>query len=230
MPPPVCHWVCCPPEPQRSKLVDRFLLAQPVTLCHMVCRTSQRLLLASFGPNIYNDEFRLVVLAEDKVDYWALMATPFKPFTVSAWIWITALVGYMSLAMYITEPEEVDIEDNESLVDRITDLIGIQNDRYPFLAMLDKTLTSLAKCMYNGLMAFTSGAPVQEAQSFPSRVISSGFAAFGLIILTAYTASSAAALVADTKRSSINSIDDVIAMGPNVKVCVRSASESLSAF
>jgi hypothetical protein len=41
--------------------------------------------------------------------------------------------------------------------------------------------------------------------------------------LTAYTASSAAALVADASSGSINSIDDVIAMGATVKVCVRTA-------
>lgn len=38
--------------------------------------TSQRLLLSSFGPNIYNDEFRLIVLAEDSIDWLTLMGTP----------------------------------------------------------------------------------------------------------------------------------------------------------
>eukprot|EP01043_Picozoa_sp_COSAG02_P063185 COSAG02_NODE_8891_length_2406_cov_2.353273_4_plen_78_part_01 len=66
-------------------------------------------------------------------------------------------------------------------------------------------------------------APVQDAENFPMRVISAGFAAFILIILTAYTASSAAALVADARSGSINSLDDVLAMGAAAKVCIRSA-------
>ena len=44
-------------------------------------------------------------------------------------------------------------------------------------------------------------------------MIYAGFTGFGLIILTAYTASSAAALVADVSGGAINSLDDVIAIG-----------------
>lgn len=113
----------------------------------------------------------------------ALRERRFKPFTSTAWWAIAGLVMYMSCALYLMEPDEIDIDDI-SFLDRFTDVIGIQNDRYWWLATLDNVMTFGAKCTYFGVTAFTSGAPVQEASNFPSRVISAGFATFGLIIVS----------------------------------------------
>ena len=51
---------------------------------------------------------------------------------------------------------------------------------------MDYGLSFFMKSVYYGVIGFTSGAPVVEPVSFPGRVIYAGFAAFGLIILTAY--------------------------------------------
>jgi hypothetical protein len=106
---------------------------------------------------------------------------------------------YMSCALYLMEPDEIDIDDI-SFLDRFTDVIGIQNDRYWWLATLDNVMTFGAKCTYFGVTAFTSGAPVQEASNFPSRVISAGFATFGLIIVSQPATSQPASQPASQQR------------------------------
>ena len=170
------------------------------------------------------DEFRLLTLESGDVDYWTLLMTPFQPFTNTAWLYIILLVLYMSIALLIMEAEEIDPQET-TLLDHITDWVGVENGSHPWLAQVDKVLSFVMKSVFNGMVSFTSGAPVQDPTSFPGRVIYAGFAGFGLIILTAYTASSAAALVADASGASISSLDDVIAMGDTARVCVRSAME-----
>lgn len=182
--------------------------------------SAERLSLAPFSPTIYTDEVRLVVLPADDtgLDYWAMLATPFAPFTSTAWWIIAALALFSSAALLVIEVEDIDPDDDRFL-NLVTNKFGIRNDSHPFLWALDRTFSSVAKCCYHGVLSFTSGSLVQKSDSLPGRIVYAGFAAFGLIILTAYTASSAATLVANNKPT-IQSIDDVIAMGPSAAVCV----------
>lgn len=75
--------------------------------------TIERLQLATFSSTLYNDDWRLVVLAREgestswlprSIDeLWSHMKTPLMPFTTSAWLWIMATVLYMSVALHFVE-------------------------------------------------------------------------------------------------------------------------------
>ena len=116
-----------------------------------VWMTSQRLMLASFGPSLYNDEFRLVVQAEDDIDWQSLMLTPFQPFTPAAWTCIVCVVLYMAMALNATEQEPFD-EDEVTLLDHLTDLVGVANITHPWLKAADQytsfVLKSCCKFVY----------------------------------------------------------------------------------
>lgn len=87
-------------------------------------------------------------------------------------------------------------------------------------------------CRVDAALSFTNGHVVQLGDAseqggtgVPEKIVTVGFAMFGLIILTAYTASSAAALVVDAQAGTIKNMQDLIDSGG--KVCVRTAIEGM---
>jgi hypothetical protein len=182
--------------------------------------TPERLLLTSFTPALYEDEFRLIAPMSAKPDFVQILLGPFKPFTVSAWTWITILVFFQSIAMSVLEPEEID-HDELTLADHIAQRLGLNIHDKPFLHFIDSELSWMVKCVWQSVMSFTSGAPVLETTTFPGRLVSLGFSVFGLVVLTAYTAALAAGLAVPPGGGPIQGLADVIATGK--PLCIMNA-------
>ena len=141
--------------------------------------TMQRRALASFTGSMYEDEFKLIVpVTQPETDYIAKMMGPLKPFTYPAWFWILFSVLYFSVSFsYIerrTMLEETE-EDEYSLTNNIAQVLGVDLQRSPKLYFMDRVLSGLIKSSYEGLLGFTSMAPVNDTASFPGRVLTSGF-------------------------------------------------------
>jgi hypothetical protein len=192
------------------------------------------MLMAPFTSSVYTDEFRLIVpLVDEPTDLWTLCKTPFRPFTATAWFWIAATVFYMAWCLDVVEGPPV----GERMPAGYYHFIGkimTDDDGKPessespslLTKILDWTVGRTAFALYNGVIAFTGGGSHLDGEdggdTTPGKLIKVGFNIFGLIVLTAYTASSAAGLVVAGQRGTIESIDDVAKI-PGAKLCVRTA-------
>jgi hypothetical protein len=190
--------------------------------------------MAPFTGSIYTDEFRLIVpLAGEPTDLWTLCMTPFRPFKASAWFWIAVTVFYMAWCLDVVEGPPV----GERMPTGYYHFIGkiLKDDdgnpestENPSLLtkVLDCTIGRTVFALYNGAIAFTGGGSHLDGedggQTAPGKLIKVGFNIFGLIVLTAYTASSAAGLVVAGQRGTIESIDGIVKI-PSAKLCVRTA-------
>lgn len=142
--------------------------------------------------SLYTDEF-YVVVKKPEVSIWELFLTPILPFTVDAWLWVIFSVAYMSFVINIIHKKG-------------------------FIVPGKSWLTRCGSITFHGVMSFTGG-ETENSSDAPSRAekfVLAGFAIFGLIILTAYTATSAAFLV--TGSVGYESLADVVESG--AKLCI----------
>ena len=152
--------------------------------------TTERRKISSFTPLMYDDNFRLVVPMSKEKSYTLMMLTPFAPFSWAAWQLILALVLYMSVALLIISPVERDrmVQEEEegglTVLEHIASLFFITVRNHAALRWIDTHMTFVVKSFYFGMMSFTSGTPVVETATFPGRMVTAGFAMFGLIMLT----------------------------------------------
>lgn len=138
--------------------------------------------------SIFKDEFYLVV-KKTGTEFWALFFTPVLPFTPGAWLWIASAALYMGFVINVIHKNGVNAPGSRSCWSRFGSIT------------------------YNSIMS-CAGGEVANANEDPSKAekfVLVGFAVFGLIILTAYTATSAAFLVA--QQPGYGSLADVVAGG-----------------
>ena len=190
--------------------------------------------MATFTSTVYTDEFRLVVpLTDEPTDLWTLCMTPFRPFKASAWYWIAATVFYMAWCLDVVEGPPVGGRMPVGYYHFIGKILkdedgNPESSEKPSMLtkILDRTIGRAVFALYNGLIAFTGGGSHLDGEdggaTTPGKLIKAGFNVFGLIVLTAYTASSAAGLVVVGQRGTIESIDDIAGI-PGAKLCVRTA-------
>ena len=70
------------------------------------------------------------------------------------------------------------------VLEHIASLFFITVRNHAALRWIDTHMTFVVKSFYFGMMSFTSGTPVVETATFPGRMVTAGFAMFGLIMLT----------------------------------------------
>ena len=179
--------------------------------------TSQRLLMASFTRAIADNEFKLVVPAEIKSsDVLTILVGPFLPFTANAWMISAGLVMFMAFALRIIEgdPDGATTDDGNWLA------------TLEYLALHPAALfDTVGEVFCEGLLALTTGMPSHECTSFAGRLVTIGYAIFGLLFLTSFTASTAATmLIGHSQVASLETLDGVLATGGNL--CMRSALKS----
>jgi len=169
--------------------------------------TTERLLMSSFTNSIYDDSFFLIVFKGEDESLLDMLATPFKPFTVGAWFSILGAFLYMAFVVAL-------IQESSRTKDEMNASDDKENTQSTFSGMLGNAL-------YNGLNSFTRGevSNASENPSLAERVVIVGFVIFTLIVLTAYTATSAAFMVETSKSSQYGSIDDVL--DDNKKICIN---------
>jgi len=165
--------------------------------------TSERALQTPFTNSLFNDEFFLVVPTQkENKSFFDLLATPFLPFENDAWFLIIAATIYMAWVV--------------RFIQKFTRNHTTRQQKEVF------TLRSIGFAFYDGINSMTSGGVtnVSEKPSIPEKLVVSGFAIFALLVLTAYTATSAASLVVKEHPHGLYSdLDQVAKAGKNV--CIR---------
>ena len=144
------------------------------------------------------------------------MGTPFKPFTIEAWIGILCTTVYVAGFLHLLNEFETRRNvKGESSMKQFRNTCG--------------------KVAYGTIMSSatgdaTAGGSVQEVPSVPEMLAVGGYAFFGLIVLTAYTASSAAFLVVESSSvATYGSIEEIFQAGE--KICVLSGlANSITQF
>mmetsp|Transcript_21736 Transcript_21736/g.33227 ORF Transcript_21736/g.33227 Transcript_21736/m.33227 type:complete len:989 (-) Transcript_21736:869-3835(-) len=150
---------------------------------------------------LYEDELILIVPTYTETNYERWM-TPVKPFTLDAWIFVCFTCLYMGTVMIILrKPKRGDLA-HKNLFQR-------------GCAVLYSSIKSCA----SGDVHTTIDQP-----TIAEMIIISGFTIFGLIILTAYTATSAAFLISVGKN--IDSLDDILESSSR-KICMSNHVESM---
>ena len=139
------------------------------------------------------------------------MSTPFTPFNAWAWVGVIVDILYMALAIHIIKVITKTNFENEDEMKEYRERIF--------------TLDSMMQATYDGIISFTSGgvANVSDDPSVPERIVVCGFAFFALVVLTAYTATSAAALVQKDYGGVYKDLGDVKSKGKNI--CIRDQLE-----
>lgn len=115
------------------------------------------------------------------------MLGPFKPFTAKAWLITFALVLYMSTCLRLCEGDPGVDSDEITITQQLSRMLGVAIEDHNGLRIVDKVLGVMAKLTFNATLALTQGVPTAEAVTFPGRVITLGYATFGLMFLTTYT-------------------------------------------
>ena len=160
--------------------------------------TSERQIISSLTTTFYSSDFYLFVPEKEGIPLRYMVWSPFKPFSMGAWFMIAFCSIYMAFVM--------------SLIERLKSRRKSKKETW---------IQTLGNLSYISLRSFSSGEPPEpEEPLFSEKVVMSGYAIFGLIVLTAYTASSAAALVVDNSRAAVSSIDELLEK--NYTACVRS--------
>eukprot|EP00816_Leptocylindrus_hargravesii_P013442 CAMPEP_0196825104 /NCGR_PEP_ID=MMETSP1362-20130617/92860_1 /TAXON_ID=163516 /ORGANISM="Leptocylindrus danicus, Strain CCMP1856" /LENGTH=525 /DNA_ID=CAMNT_0042205481 /DNA_START=47 /DNA_END=1624 /DNA_ORIENTATION=- len=151
--------------------------------------TGERFLIHTpFSRSFMVDKFFLVspMIIYDSVSYFQGLVLPFKVFTSEAWMGVVLTAFYFAVVMYVA---------------RITYAGG----NYPGASKWEAFARGLSRISYDTLIYLTSADPSKvpnaaesqpkSEERGPEMVAIAGFAFFGLLTLTAYTASSAAAMV-----------------------------------
>ncbi|CAE7031211.1 GLR3.4 [Symbiodinium natans] len=165
--------------------------------------TPERNSVANFLPPLRQDFFYLVVPKTiEEVTFWSYLASPFRPFSVDAWLGVVAFLCGMSLLLWLMQLSDA----------------GFCSRRQKFSWSLAEFGNSLFVVWHDFLLGQSS----HDVENGPARkLISVAFSFFILIILASYTASLASILV--VKRGAvgeISSIDEAIEKG--VSICVPS--------
>ena len=129
---------------------------------------------------------------------------PFTPFSPDAWLLIAVAMIYMAWAIRFIKAYT---KNSLKMDDEKKNLF---------------TLRSIGHAFYDGINSMTTGgvAHVSEQPSIPEKLVVSGFAVFALVVLTAYTATSAAVMI-DDQGETYNNLQEVIDKGKNI--CLREA-------
>uniref|UniRef100_A0A7S2PLY1 Ionotropic glutamate receptor C-terminal domain-containing protein n=1 Tax=Leptocylindrus danicus TaxID=163516 RepID=A0A7S2PLY1_9STRA len=166
--------------------------------------TAERIALSPVTVELGKDDLVLFVDSREKSYSFAKrLETPFKPFTLGAWFGIILTTFYSVALLYFMN----EITSGENVT-------GQSSSR--------RFMKRLTQISYGSSMTFTSGDPtvqksVPEEPNVPQMFAVAGYALFGLITLTAYTASSAALLVLRSSQvASYASIHDVFYEGKSV--------------
>mmetsp|Transcript_18533 Transcript_18533/g.28822 ORF Transcript_18533/g.28822 Transcript_18533/m.28822 type:complete len:433 (-) Transcript_18533:436-1734(-) len=168
--------------------------------------TTERLILSPMTTAFANDAFSLVVIERSSTTtFWKRLMTPFKPFEFDAWIGILLTTVYMAAFLYFVNAFTAGRNvTGESRMKKFRDACG--NVAYGTIisaATGDATSTQM----------------VPDEQRAEQMIAVAGYAFFGLITLTAYTASSAAFLVVENGRdATYDSVDAIFAA--QKKICV----------
>jgi hypothetical protein len=232
--------------------------------------TNERLLLTPFTGLLYTDEFKLILPVAPEVPLSVVMQMPLRPFTNLAWLYIVAVLMYMTIALNLITGAarynvpmwqewptftaatdyamaKIGIAKKHIVVNAVDATVGRVLDAtyckiyttavvpHPLLLYgfcCADSVRVLCWCHTDAALSFTNGHVVQNGDAseqggsgVPEKVVTVGFAMFGLIILTVYTASSAVALVVDAQAGTIKNMQDVIDSGG--KICVRTAIEGM---
>eukprot|EP00816_Leptocylindrus_hargravesii_P012834 CAMPEP_0196825136 /NCGR_PEP_ID=MMETSP1362-20130617/92867_1 /TAXON_ID=163516 /ORGANISM="Leptocylindrus danicus, Strain CCMP1856" /LENGTH=1154 /DNA_ID=CAMNT_0042205513 /DNA_START=183 /DNA_END=3647 /DNA_ORIENTATION=- len=150
-----------------------------------------------FSNSFFADEFFLVVprVQESTLE---LLMTPILPFTWDAWIWVALTCFYMGFVIQIVSKDTA-YGQKISLCGRINAVF----------------YNSVKSCAAADVFSSTNKNP-----STPEKITVAGFVIFSLIVLTAYTATSAAFLV--SIGSGYRSLDDMISSSQNPTLCLPS--------
>lgn len=180
---------------------------------------NERLLMSSFTRSLGEDHFRLIVPTEIKEsDLMTSMVSPFLPFTPTAWTISAALVMFMAFALRVIEGDP----DDENAESYDADLLEYVEYMARHPAQL---LSNGQRLLCEGLVSMTNGFPSQEPSCFAGRLVTIGYAIFGIIFLTSFTASTAATMLVSTKQVAVlETLDDVLATGGNL--CIKSSIAS----
>eukprot|EP00814_Leptocylindrus_danicus_P000676 CAMPEP_0116006376 /NCGR_PEP_ID=MMETSP0321-20121206/1695_1 /TAXON_ID=163516 /ORGANISM="Leptocylindrus danicus var. danicus, Strain B650" /LENGTH=935 /DNA_ID=CAMNT_0003474925 /DNA_START=114 /DNA_END=2922 /DNA_ORIENTATION=+ len=173
-------------------LTDVFTGSMDFCIGHIWNATSGNALATK---SLFQDRFYLVVPIE-KVTWLDSFLTPFLPFQAETWLWIIGIALYMVIVLNFIQTGGP-FKERKSLCSRV------------------------GAVFYTAANSFSSGgvSDVSENPSSAEKVIVAAFAVSMLIILTAYTATSAAALVVrDTTK--FKNLEDVIQY-PSAKLCIK---------
>lgn len=157
--------------------------------------SKERVLLASFLPALYQDEFRLIAKTRSGETMLTVMEQPFLPFEWTLWITIICFLIFSGFILAFAEHEH-----NE--------------EDFPDRAWWRGAL----KGMYVALMNFFAGGPVNVPQTPPGRVITMGIAFFVLIVLATYTANLASFLIAKQMDEPISGLEAALTKGLTVAI------------
>ena len=176
------------------------------------------------------------------------MAVPTLAFTPGAWDWICLTIVYVSIALHVVDPSSYadavdgadshfgkfdDIEFEEAEEERTMRKHSpfmsrcwacFKQERHKHsgaLTFVDNTIMGVTTSLYFGVIGFAGSSPVHAVRTFPGRLIAVGFVLFSVVVLTNYTASSAADFVFIKAQSSamLQDLDEVVAT--NRPICVR---------
>jgi len=162
--------------------------------------SAQRLSMATFTTSFFDTRLFIISYREGGLTFVDELLTPLVPFTYEAWGIIIVLVCFMSSSLMFVQGRKV--------------------KRRP-----RSVLHWIGDNLFVGGKSF-SGGGVSDESDEPSRAekfIVFGFNVFGLIVLTAYTASSAAALVVDSSSAEYLTLKSVI--DNDSKICTIWAYE-----
>lgn len=198
--------------------------------------TNQRLLLSSFTTAVYQDAFYLITY-EDSVDtsFLTLMKTPLIPFTTGAWLRLAVVVLYMSSSIYVVQrcanEQELEAEDSITNVNNVSSTTRFfqhlgNSSFYGITSMAKGEVTSESEGVYflykSIQFSFVIFYCLILEPTVAEKFIIAGFMVFALIVLTAYTASSAAALVLDDSGPTYLTLNDVYMDSP-AGLCIEEA-------
>lgn len=142
--------------------------------------TTERLLMTPFTANFNENEFKLVTFKVEKQSMlsWQVMQGPLLPFTRNAWLVCVALVMYMSLSLRVIEGDPHEGSDDTTFVEHLTRVVGVHVDEHLCLRTIDRILSDILKCVYNGVVGITQGMHTEDVITLPGRFVSTGYTVF----------------------------------------------------
>mmetsp|Transcript_24971 Transcript_24971/g.37357 ORF Transcript_24971/g.37357 Transcript_24971/m.37357 type:complete len:603 (+) Transcript_24971:222-2030(+) len=178
--------------------------------------TSERLLLTPFTTVIYSDSFYLVSFKDSQRDFLDTFLTPLAPFTNDAWMWLSLVVLYMAGAVNLVQTYN---DENEAEDDSSDD-----GENKSYVTRVKKFACIMGDNLYYGVTSMAKGEVTSESEepSVAEKIIIAGFMLFALIVLTAYTASSAAALVVDNTGVKYDNLNAILS-SPSANLCIENA-------
>jgi len=161
--------------------------------------TSQRLLMAPFTTEVYQDTFYLVAFTTEEAGILGTLASPFRPFQPSLWLGIVGMTVLASLVIYFLER-------------------GKSNFREGVM------LYGASRSVYVGSRSLLQSGLAWDAETLGGRIMHLTFGFFAMIVIASYTANLASSLVSKVTSSEIDSIDGGISAG--MKFCGMSAIQA----